>query len=608
MTMQEYMTLDIECFPNYFLVLFRNHEGRYREFELYAGHPLDTKKIRGLMMSYPTITFNGLNYDLPMLSLALAGADNEDLKEASDRLVTTIKPWQFYKSYKVSELSYDHIDIYEPSPGVMVSLKLYGGRMHMPKLRDLPYDPDSLLNRSMMDEVLEYCKNDHETTHELYRKIKPRIDLRVAMGNEYRVDLRSKSDAQIAEAVIKAELQRLTGKRIGKQNVKEREFFYQVPDYISFQTPRLQEVLEIVKRSPFLAKTNGQIEFTKELADVIVEMGMSKYKMGIGGLHSQEEERFFEEDDEYLIVDRDFASYYPSIILNLGLYPEALGTEFLDVYRTIVERRLDAKHTGNKVVAESLKITINGTFGKLGSVYSAIYAPDLMIQVTITGQLTLLMLIELLELSGISVVSANTDGIVIRCPRSKKDVMDLIISDFEKLTRYVTEETCYRGIYSRDVNNYIAITTDGKVKTKGTFSPSSLQKNPTNDICQEALIEYLKNGTPIEQTIRNCDDIRKFVSVRTVKGGGLFDGEYLGRVVRWYRKKGETRTINYRASGNKVPKSDGACPVMELPETLPNDIDYDYYIAEANELLMDIGKVVRPPKLRKARAKKVSEE
>lgn len=634
----EYMTLDIECFSNYFLVLFRNQEGRFREFEMYEGCPLDTKKIRGLMMNYPTITFNGMNYDMPMLSLALAGADNETLKEASDRLITTLKPWQFYKSYKISELSYDHIDLYEPAPGVMVGLKLYGGRMHVPKMQDLPYDPSLLLTREQMIEVKNYCENDHHITNQLFEAIRDRIDLRMEMSKEYRVDLRSKSDAQVAESVIKAELQRITGKKIGKQNVKESEFFYKTPEYIKFRTPQLQAVLEIVQRSPFTAKTNGQIEFTKELANTVVELGYSKYQMGIGGLHSQESERSWVADDRYMVIDRDFASYYPNIILNNNLYPQSLGKEFLDVYRTLVERRLHAKaavkrlkdeldqylkdHPDsteendavlcslkkelriNTVTMESLKITINGSFGKFGSVYSSLYSPDLMIQVTITGQLTLLMLIEQLELAGISVVSANTDGIVSYVPVEKYDEMLKIIKEFEELTNFETEESVYKGLYSRDVNNYIAITTKGKVKTKGTFSPPGLQKNPQNEICAEALITHLKDGATIEKTIRDCKDIRKFVTVRTVKGGGIFGDQYLGKCVRWYKKEGATMPIVYRTSGNKVPLSDGAQPVMQLPLDFPNDIDYNYYINEAKEMLMDVGIVKRPIAAKKTRAKK----
>ena len=616
--------LDLEVYPNYFLAKFINMEGKVREYEMFDGQPLDVEGIRRIMNSYTTTTFNGVNYDFPILSLALAGKDCAELKEASDAIVVhDMKPWNFYKYFKCSALSYDHIDIKEVAPGVMVSLKAYGARMHMPKLQDLPYDPDEPLTRSQMREVADYCLNDLETTQELLNQIKGRIELRETMSAEYRTDLRSKSDAQVAEAVIKAELFRLSGKKLAKPSVKEKEFFYKVPDYIRYKTPQLQEVLEMVRRSPFTAKTNGQIEMTQELADTLIDIHMSVYKLGIGGLHSQENERSFTNEDDYQLRDIDVTSYYPSIILNQELYPDNLGPHFLEVFKVLVDRRVAAKRTAKQLrslkeltpeqqveldravtTMDALRITINGAFGKLGSVYSALYAPDLMIQVTVTGQLTLLMLIEELELNNIPVVSANTDGIVMYYPKCQREKVDTIVRDFEKLSGFQFEDTYYSGLYSRDVNNYIAIKTDGKVKTKGTFSPGGLQKNPQNDICNEALIAYLKDGISPEQTIRECKDITKFLTTRAVRGGGVQAGIYLGKTVRWFYGTDSPGTINYVGSGNKVPRSDGAIACMNLPVDFPNNVDYNWYVKEVEELLMDIGLKERPPVVKKTRGKK----
>lgn len=603
--LEKFNIMDIECYPNYFLVQFLNQDNEYTSFELHDfSEPLDVHSMRELMNSAPTITFNGNNYDLPILTLALSGASNEELKAASDSIIlNNLKPWAFYRHFKLSQPTFNHIDINEVVPGVMVSLKSYGGRIHMPKMQDLPYNPDETINAKQQDAVKEYCKNDLQTTLALFHKAKERVELRRSMSYQYSVDLRSKSDAQVAEAVIAAEYQRLTGKKLTKPSVKEKQFFYKKPDYISFQTEYLQNILDKVLSSPFTAKTNGQIEMTEGLAKTLVNIGNSTYKFGIGGLHSQESEQAIKSDGTFRISDIDFTSYYPYIILVNELYPENIGRAFLDVYRELVDKRIEAKRSGDKAVAESLKITINGTFGKLGSVYSILYAPELMIQVTITGQLTLLMLIERLELAGINVVSANTDGIVTKYENHQREVLEVVVKEFERLTNYQTEETEYSAIYSRDINNYIAIGVDGKVKTKGTFSPGSMMKNPENDICKDAVIAYLKDKTPIEQTVRDCKDITKFVSVRTVKGGGIYDGRYLGKVVRWVYSTDSRGTINYRISGNKVPRTDGCYPVMDLPEVFPEHIDYNWYQNDCNELLMDLGVVARPPVVRKTRKK-----
>ena len=251
------------------------------------------------------------------------------------------------------------------------------------------------------------------------------------------------------------------------------------------------------------------------------------------------------------------------------------------------------------VEAESLKISVNSSYGKLGSKWSALYAPDLLIQVTVTGQLALLMLIEQVEAFGARVVSANTDGILIRCRKWQYETLNKAIAAWEAATSLGTEETLYRAVYAKDVNNYIAIKTDGKVKGKGLYANPwevaganvfKLQKNPSTTIVIEAVTALLKDGTPLEETIQASTDIRKFVAVRTVTGGANQGGEYVGKVVRWYYSRDARNSVmNYKKSGNKVPKSDGSKSLMELPEVFPTDVNFDWYIAEARAALHNIG-------------------
>ena len=112
---------------------------------------------------------------------------------------------------------------------------------------------------------------------------------------------------------------------------------------------------------------SGKLQLPKALRSRVITVGDSKYKMGIGGLHSMEKCAAHEPDDDEFLLDFDVASYYPSIILKCGLFPKHLGPKFLKVYRAIVEERLEAKAAGDKVRANTLKITVNGSFGKFGS-------------------------------------------------------------------------------------------------------------------------------------------------------------------------------------------------------------------------------------------------
>lgn len=681
--------LDIECYRNYFLIKLRNHaDGRVVEFSMYPGsEPIDTQRLIKILRTFTIYTFNGNNYDMPMIHLLVRlmvqgvepGRACIELKQASDWIIQgQNRGWQFMQQFELVEITgIDHIDLIEVAFG-QGSLKLYGGRLHSRKLQDLPIEPEAHISPADRVRLSDYCGNDLETTADLRVHLTPQIALRETMTATYGVDLRSKSDAQIAEAVIKSELQRLISVMVKKPNIPAgTRFHYQAPAFVQFLSPELQALKQEILFADFVIADTGQPIEPACLANRVITIGKSAYRMGIGGLHSSETTTAHFADDNTLLIDRDVASYYPAIILQCGLFPKHLTGAFLTVYRSIFDRRLAAKKSGDKTVADTLKIVLNGSFGKFGSMYSVLYSPDLMIQVTVTGQLCLLMLIEWIELRlGIPVVSANTDGIVIKCPADRKAELDAVVALWEKRTGFETEETRYRALLSRDVNNYLAIKDreyyretlppaefakmdkGGWIKGKGAFAPVTISKNPVNNICTEAASAFVEHGTPIAETIFRCRDIRKFVTVRTVRGGaikvtkthydesltlskkrdlllmlgwqithgskvadihvtapGTMDtmGEhgipleeayrkycgddefdYIGKVVRWYYAVGETGVLRYKnpnkqGTRNTVPNSEGAKPLMELPDEFPDDVDYDFYLAETNRILKDIG-------------------
>lgn len=592
---------DLEVYPNYFLAAFKNYQtGKVITFELFPSREVfNHAKLLWVLHNFCTVGFNSRKFDDPLIWLAMTGATPDMLHDACLSIIegnAMPRDIEYQYNFKMSKIN--TIDLIEVAP-LSASLKTYAGRLHAPRLQDLPYDPGMNLTSEQAEEVKLYCINDLDLTALLLKDLEPQLSLRVSMSSQYGQDLRSKSDAQIAEAVICSEVAKLKGNWPKRPKIMPgTSFKYQVPDFVKYQTPVCQQMLEVVRSANFVIKQNGQVQMPAELDKFMVKIGSSTYRMGIGGLHSTEEKICHKAKENEYLIDRDVASYYPRIILNQGLSPKHMGDDFLEVYDSIVARRLEAKANGNKVIANSLKITVNGSFGKLGSKYSNLYAPDLMFQVTVSGQLCLLMLIEMIELSGISVVSGNTDGIVIRCPHNRYEELNGIIKSWESITGFETEETRYTSVYSRDVNNYIAVKEGGKCKLKGAYSPPGLQKNPTSTICVDALIALITVGTPIEQTIRNCTDITKFVTVRNVRGGAEKNRVYLGKVVRWIYADKEKGCINYINSGNKVPKSDGAKPLMDLPDTFPTDINYDRYIEDTVDMLYDVAYLKKPTQLK----------
>lgn len=577
---------DIECYRNYFLVSFLDiSTGNIKSFEQYEGNTLDSLGIKKILKRYKLVGFNSAKYDILMLSAALKGG--LDLKEVSDSIIKfRLMPWTFEERYNLKIIPVDMIDLIEVAPG-MGSLKTYGGRLHSKTLWDLPYDIETILTPEQMTTVREYCNNDLQTTLDLYNYLIPQINLREDMSRTYNIDLRSKSDAQIAEAVIKSILREKYGIYAKRPELnKDYTFKYKAPECLK---GKLNGLVNDIEDLTFAIDDNGSVIMPQYLKDKVIEIGDGRYRMGIGGLHSTESCISITPNKNEFLLDRDVASYYPSIIINNGYYPEHLGTAFLKIYTDIYRERLQAKNNGDKTKADVMKITLNGTFGKLGSKWSIFYSPDMLIQVTITGQLLLLWLIDALDKCRVKTVSANTDGIVLFGPKSKYDDMLRIINKWEKITNLTTEETPYQSIHNRDVNTYINVKNDGKTKTKGAYALDGLAKNPHGDISTIAVINYLTKNKPISETIYNCTDIRKFLFVRKVEGGAVKNDLNLGKIVRWYYADNEDTPIKYAKNGNKVSESDGGKPLMTLPDTFPDDVNYQRYVDMSNEILTLIG-------------------
>ena len=611
--------------------------------------PIEIADIYNIIRNYTLVGFNTKNYDEPMLKMALAGANTRMLKFVNDRIILgRLKRWDFADEFPMALKwidGLDSIDIMEPTPGVKIGLKTYMARMHAPTIQDLPYDPADILTFDMACNIDAYCGNDLKGTRQLRDIVMPRLQLREQLSVRYDVDLRSKSDAQMSEAIIAARL----GYRPQVPFIPTGHTFKLIPaPWVQFVTPALQEVHRICCSCTFSwsrnedgdpiempdgSKIKTGVNMPAELKALRPKIGNTVYKFGIGGIHSTESaQTYYSIPGVQSISDHDVGSYYPSLLILLKLLPP----EIQRIYEEIYHERLDAKADGGKLkkfilslvkdeslakefltqpmssalrqalskfvdpadidkfaqantIADGLKIVLNGAYGKLWSKYSFLCNPEAGIAITINGQLLFLMLAERLELGGVRVISANTDGIVLLTPTGLEWYRDATLQWFEQLTGLTTEATEYASIHSRDVNSYIAVKPDGNVKRKGVFSESGVLASmqgvhPDRDICKDAAIAFVTRKIPVLDTIKACTDIRKFVLAKSVQGGGHWRGTHLGKTVRWYYcTTGEA--IRYIKNGNKVAGSDGAQPIQVLPDQLPADIDYAKYEEYALKLL-----------------------
>lgn len=597
-------------------------------------------KLNALLRNprYLWVSFNGIKFDAPILAAVAGGRPLAEVKRMANTIIEENKPaWMSYRDFKLEPLEIDHIDLIEVAPGVMINLKLYAARMGLKSICDLPFAHDAHLDAEQRKMVKEYCMNgDLVATASLFKSLQGALELREQMSQVYLIDLRSKSDAQVAETVlskvlgIRGAVDMPTGVR------------YTAPPFIQPRNPIVVEMEERAERFVFkMNPGNGAIELPPFLEEPIV-IGKGRYQMGIGGLHSQHDrQQHWVANDRLEISDFDVASFYPNIILNAGLVPRGLGYAFIEQYRKILDERLEAKRTKNKIKDGAMKIMLNGTFGKLGSMFSKLYAPDLMLATTLTGQFYLIGLIEIIIESGGHVVSANTDGV---CVAATPEVMASIrdaVSIYGFLTNFEFEETRYRTIAIKDVNNYLAVKLNGDIKAKGIYATGGLMKNPTNEVCTLAAQAYLATGRSVACFINEhltVDNFADFTQSRAVTGGAVFytdirevddwinlergawyrqawydmgkerkplkrvsrpapvmSGDkpvFLGRVARWYYSLDERRSIHYVNNDNKVPKANASTACMTLPDSIPADLDVGRYIEEAKNNLRNMGVAV----------------
>lgn len=390
---------------------------------------------------------------------------------------------------------------------------------------------ERFIPKEYLNEMADYNDNDVYIVAELIRMNQEEVLLRYRISEEYKVDVYSASRSTIADKVIVKLYSKFTGLHpkafIDTKTIRRKIVVSEIlSDKIAFSTPELNDILSDI-RSLTLRGEKG--EFDREFTF----MGTS-YTIATGGLHSNEIPAVYVENSDSIIVDRDVASYYPNMIRSLKVCQKHLIPKaWFRIADTIVDERLEHKHLAkdksldvmerdkHATAAACLKIVANaGIFGKMGSEKSFLCDKKAMYQVTINGQLFLLMLIEKLELAGIHVISANTDGIVTIVPRKLEQTADDICHWWEKHLGLELEFTYYTKYVTEGVNSYLTVKRGGSSKFKGRMNPKmfleDLSKGYNSPIIAKCVTEYFINGTPVMETLRNAKSILDFCRTQNV--------------------------------------------------------------------------------------------
>lgn len=561
---------DIEVFPNVFHCTIKNTEtGELHKFEIscrrnqldelvnffhtvntdYTFGDLYTTKIQ-LNTNKLFCGYNNLHYDNPIINYIIDYYITMKYKGYRDicrsifnlsKVITTsseddIKAWSKWK-YMICFDSFDILTMLY-SNKLRVGLKEIQVTMQYKNVQEFVADWQADLPENQIDSMIEYNINDVNSTEELLNRCKKDVDLRLAIEDEYGVRVLSKDGVNIGMKILTQKYLEKTGQTW--YDIKDlRSPMDVIPlnkvilPFIKYDSPILQKVLDDMKSQIVSPGRKGY-------ENKFIFEGL-RYSVGVGGIHSVNSPEIVIPKEDEMLIDIDVASLYPSMLIEYGFYPKHLGPEFLEVYKQIKDERIEAKHNGNKVKNETLKLALNGLSGNLQNPHNFCYSPFAVMQIRINGQLLLLMLAEKLTQLGCRIVQANTDGLFVLLKKSAYDSVNKVCREWEQLTKLTLEEERFKAMYQYAINDYFAITEDDKVKEKGMFITTvKLGKGLTPKIIPKAVINFFKNGVPVEETIKGCQDIRDFLMAE--KTGKQWHVEY--------NNKEQQRTNRFYASTN----------------------------------------------------------
>jgi len=447
-----------------------------------------------------------------------------------------IRAWSKWK-YMVCFDSFDILTMLY-SNKLRVGLKEIQVTMQYKNVQEFVADWQADLPENQIDSMIEYNINDVNSTEELLNRCKKDVDLRLAIEDEYGVRVLSKDGVNIGMKILTQKYLEKTGQTW--YDIKDlRSPMDVIPlnkvilPFIKYDSPILQKVLDDMKSQIVSPGRKGY-------ENKFIFEGL-RYSVGVGGIHSVNDPEIVIPKEDEMLIDIDVASLYPSMLIEYGFYPKHLGPEFLEVYRQIKDERIEAKHNGNKVKNETLKLALNGLSGNLQNPHNFCYSPFAVMQIRINGQLLLLMLAEKLTQLECRIVQANTDGLFVLLKKSVYDSVNKVCREWEQLTKLTLEEERFKAMYQYAINDYFAITEDNKVKEKGMFITTvKLGKGLTPKIIPKAVINFFKNGVSVEETIKGCQDIRDFLMAE--KTGKQWHVEY--------NNKEQQRTNRFYASTN----------------------------------------------------------
>ena len=577
-----------------------------RELDLIRKYPLPWATV-DLFKVY-ALNSSGVNIDKDTGERKKFG---KSLKQVSINL-----KWHNLLDFKLPPIDDEEGDVYRKKDA-------YRGMTNEQLNHLITNDFDRYILPKYVEPMLHYNKNDVYLVCEIARQKPDEIKLRYSLGAAFNLNLLCAARSSIADKLLYKFYSERSGLSVDKfKDLRTQRtalsFNKIIFPHICFKTKQLQDLLKDMKKV-VIYRTN------KDAFEKVIQFYGTIYTIATGGLHSQDRPAVLTSTDKYTYVHYDISSFYPSVMVAYNIAPKHLNNnvfvKMVDYFRLT---RIKCKHTKdedglvvagvhNKLAAEALKIVINAIYGKFGFEMFFLFDRFAQMQVTINGQLMVMMVVEALELDGIHVVSANTDGIIVKLPKDKEEDFKRITDDWCAQNKLGADSERYKLFVTRDINNYFDIQSNDKVEYKGGLDPhqylKDLKKGYDMPVVAKAVFEYFAHDTPVMETLRNHKDILDFcktqnvgkqfeVVYQKVENGKVID-VHSQRHVRFYVSTKGVIIMKENVNSNQRSVLASGKPVIILNKLDDKDIslrniDYKYYYEEAYKIINPIKLGISP--------------
>ena len=553
-----------------------------------------------------------------------------------------------FSEFKPKDIKIQQIDVFKlnhwDNPAKRSSLKWIQYTMDWHNIVDMPIHHSKAITADQIDTVISYCINDVKSTKKILYLSKGQIDLRRTLTQEYKIDLFSASEPRISKELFLYFLSEKTG--ISKWDLKqlrtyrtEIKFKDIILPYIKFETATFQVLLDKFNQivlNP--TNTKGGFKYSVKYKGV-------KTDFGLGGVHGANASGIYESTEDMVILSSDVVSYYPNLAIRNKWAPYHLPKEtFCELYEWFFDERkkISKKDPKNYVY----KIILNSTYGLSNDENSFLYDPEFTMRITVNGQLSLMMLYEMIceEIPDVMPIMQNTDGLETMIPRKYYDKYMEICARWEKITNLQLEHDTYSKLMLGDVNNYIGVNEKRKIpqevyeelkqknpydiyevidgeyyfsptKCKGRFEFANLalHKNKSFLIIPKAIFMYFVHGIKPEDYVAECDNIFDFCGGVKIKGSWDFyehkikDGTYvqdkLQETIRYYVSNKGSKIIKHNHNDHREIQVEAGKWLQTVyvkhdeKDISEYDINMSYYLEKIYKEIRSLEPVVTQLKL-----------